>query len=76
MTSAGPVERAGFTEVLVMGIEIRWISVSARPIATGATPICRRLRVTLSTVTTKTKVSTNSATKHVAAGYSPGECAA
>jgi hypothetical protein len=40
--SAGPVERAGFTEVLVTGIEMRWMSVGARPIATGAVPLgCR-----------------------------------
>ena len=36
--SAGPVLRAGLTEVLVTGIQIRWISVSARPIAIGAKP--------------------------------------
>jgi hypothetical protein len=34
--SAGPVLRAGFTEVLVTGMLIRWISVSARPMAIGA----------------------------------------
>lgn len=28
--------RAGFTEVLATGIEIRWISVSASPMASGA----------------------------------------
>src|SRR5688500_5485757 len=36
--SATPVERAGFTEVLVTGMLIRWIRVSARPIAIGAKP--------------------------------------
>ena len=35
---AVPVERAGFTEVLVTGIEIRWISVRHRPMAIGANP--------------------------------------
>ena len=30
------VERAGLTEVLVTGIEMRWISVNARPMATAA----------------------------------------
>ena len=34
--SAGPVLRAGLTLVLVTGIEIRWISVSPRPMAIGA----------------------------------------
>ena len=33
---ATPSERAGFTEVLVTGMLIRWIRVSASPVATGA----------------------------------------
>ncbi len=36
--SAGPVLRAGLTDVLVTGMLIRWISVSARPIASPAKP--------------------------------------
>lgn len=36
--SATPVERAGLTEVLETGIEMRWINVSPRPIAMGANP--------------------------------------
>ena len=36
--SAGPVLRAGLTEVLVTGIEMRWISVNPRPMAIGAKP--------------------------------------
>ena len=36
--TAGPVLRAGFTEVFVTGMLIRWISVSARPMATGSRP--------------------------------------
>src|SRR5271163_407434 len=36
--NAGPVLRAGLTEVLVTGIETRWISVSARPIGIPAKP--------------------------------------
>ena len=35
---AGPVLRAGFTEVLVTGILTRWIRVSQRPMASGANP--------------------------------------
>lgn len=35
---ATPVERAGFTEVLVTGMLIRWISVSEKPIAMPAKP--------------------------------------
>lgn len=37
--SAGPVERAGFTEVSAPGMAVRWISVSARPIGMPAKPI-------------------------------------
>ena len=36
--NATPVERAGFTEVLVTGILIKWISVRHRPMAIGANP--------------------------------------
>jgi hypothetical protein len=36
--SAGPVLRAGFTERLVTGIPMRWISVSPSPMAIGAKP--------------------------------------
>ena len=43
--SAGPIERAGFTEVLVTGMLARWIRVSARPIAIGANPCGARVSV-------------------------------
>ena len=43
--SAGPVLRAGFTEVLVMGIEMRWIRVRARPMAIPANPAGARRSV-------------------------------
>ena len=39
------MERAGLTEVLVTGMEIRWMSVSARPMAIGPNPAGRPLRV-------------------------------
>ena len=39
--SAGPIERAGFTDVLVTGIDTRWIRVSDSPIAIGAKPAGR-----------------------------------
>ena len=42
---AGPVLRAGFTDVLVTGIEIKWMSVSPRPMAIGAKPAGARLWV-------------------------------
>ncbi|GER22924.1 hypothetical protein NCCP1664_14210 [Zafaria cholistanensis] len=35
---ATPSERAGFTDVLVTGMEIRWIRVRDSPIAIGAKP--------------------------------------
>jgi hypothetical protein len=35
---AGPVLRAGLTEVLVTGMLTRWIITSASPIASGAKP--------------------------------------
>ena len=38
LKNATPVERAGLTEVFEIGIEMRWIRVSARPIASGAKP--------------------------------------
>jgi hypothetical protein len=36
--TATPVLRAGLTDVFVTGMLIRWINVSARPMATGAKP--------------------------------------
>jgi hypothetical protein len=36
--SAGPVLLAGFTEVPVTGMLMRWMSVSPNPIAIGAKP--------------------------------------
>ena len=45
MKKATPVERAGLTEVLVIGMEMRWIRVSARPMAIGAKPAGARRSV-------------------------------
>ena len=42
--SAGPVLRAGLTEVLVTGIDTRWIKVSARPIGMPAKPVAAPFR--------------------------------
>jgi len=36
--SAGPVLRAGFTDVFVTGMLTKWMSVSASPIAIPAKP--------------------------------------
>ena len=43
---AGPMERAGFTEVLSIGMLTRWIRVSTRPMASGAKPLGARVSVT------------------------------
>ncbi len=58
--SAGPVERAGLTDVLVTGIEIRWIRVRARPMAIGAKPGGYRLVVAPRMIIRNMKVSTSS----------------
>ena len=39
--SAGARLRAGFTDVLSTGMLIRWMSVRARPMASGARPAGR-----------------------------------
>ncbi len=40
------MDRAGFTLVLLIGMLIRWIRVSASPIASGAKPLGARVSVT------------------------------
>jgi hypothetical protein len=45
LKNATPVERAGLTEVLLIGIEMRWIRVSPSPIAIGAKPTGARASV-------------------------------
>ena len=54
--------RAGFTDVFVTGIEIRWISVSPRPIARGAKPAGARLSVEPMMIIRKKAVITISVT--------------
>ena len=44
LKNATPVERAGLTDVFEIGIEIRWISVSVRPIDRPAKPFALRGR--------------------------------
>ena len=60
--SAGASERAGFTEVFVTGMLIRWISVSARPMASGARPAGARRSVTPWMTSRKANVSSSSMT--------------
>src|SRR5712692_1180232 len=59
---AGPVLRAGLTEVLVTGIEIRWIKVRPSPIAIGANPAGARRSVAPRMTIKKKNVITTSHT--------------
>lgn len=45
LKNATPVERAGLTEVLEIGIEMRWIRVSVSPIEMPANPLGARSSV-------------------------------
>src|SRR5512143_1907251 len=62
--SAWPVERAGLTEVLVIGMLTRWISVSPRPMASGAKPSGARLSVVPRKINRKKKVSSHRKLSH------------
>jgi hypothetical protein len=57
------MERAGFTEVLVTGMLIRWIRVRDRPIARGASPFGARVSVAPRITHRKTAVSRTSMTR-------------
>ena len=59
---ATPVERAGLTEVFVIGIDIRWIKVKAKPMAIGAKPFGALSSVAPMIMIKKNAVSTISAT--------------
>ena len=74
--TAGPVERAGFTDVFDTGMLIRWISVRARPMATGAARAFDARLVTPRMTTRNMAVSTASATNTDIASYPPGEWSA
>src|SRR5262245_5031028 len=58
---AGPVLRAGLTDVPVIGIPIRRISVRPKPLAMGANPAGARLSVAPSIMSRKKNVRTVSA---------------
>ena len=60
------VLRAGFTEVLVTGMLIRWISVRQRPIAIGAMTALDRLSVAPWITKRNIAVSTTSTMKQAA----------
>ena len=58
---AGPIERAGFTDVPVRGMVAKWIIASVRPMASGARAGCSlRSSVTARITIRKTKVVTAS----------------
>ena len=54
--------RAGFTEVLVTGMLIKWMRVSARPMASGAKPAGAFLSVAPMMTNRNIAVMTNSQT--------------
>ena len=58
--NAGPVERAGFTEVFVTGMLTRWIRVSDKPMASGANPRGARVSVEPRITSRKNAVRTTS----------------
>ena len=61
---AGPIERAGFTEVPVSGIVAKWIIASDRPMAKGARAGCSlRSSVTARIAIRNTRVVTASTRK-------------
>ena len=72
---AGPVLRAGFTEVLVTGMLTRWIIVSVSPIASGAKPAGALPCVAPMMMNRNIAVMTTSVMKQTAMPYWPGECA-
>ena len=61
--SAGPVLRAGLTEVLVTGIDTKWMMVSASPIGMPAKPAAAPLDVVPTMMKRKAKVITTSVMK-------------
>ena len=60
---AAASERAGLTDVLLTGIDTRWINVSPRPMAIGAKPAGARLDVEPKMMMRKNAVITTSMMK-------------
>ena len=71
---AAAVLRAGLTEVLVTGMLIKWMRVSARPIAIGAKPAGACLSVAPWITSRKPQVRTISITIADSIEKPPGEC--
>src|SRR3546814_1953734 len=74
--SATPVERAGFTEVLVTGMLIRLIRVSARPMAMPAKPAGARPWVAHMSTMRQNAVITTSHKEAASTEYPCGDSAA
>ena len=72
---ATPVLRAGFTEVLVTGMLIKWISVRHNPMAIGAKPYGARLSVAPIMTKINIMVMTTSVIRAAGKLYPPGEWA-
>src|SRR5690625_2132665 len=70
------MERAGLTEVLVTGMEIRWIKVRDNPMATPANALPRVAWVAPRITKTNTAVSTTSIVTAPPNPNPPGECSA
>src|SRR6185312_3549792 len=70
--NAGPVLRAGFTEVFVTGMATRWIRVSASPIGMPANPVAAPFEVVPMMTIRKKKVITTSIRKQDDRAYLPG----
>ena len=70
--SAGPVLRAGLTDVLVTGIDTRWISVSASPIGMPANPTAAPFDVQPMMISRKKNVISTSIRRHEPRLYLPG----
>ena len=70
-TSAGPIERAGLTDVPVMLMPTRWITTSVRPMARPAKPVGANGWVTPRMQTRNRNVPTTSKTKAETTLYSP-----
>src|SRR5436853_4710859 len=69
---AGPVLRAGLTEVLLTGIEIKWIKVKVKPIGIPAKPTEAPFEVVPTIMKIKKKVSNASVAKQLSRLYFPG----
>lgn len=68
---ATPVLRAGFTDVFVTGMLIKWISVSATPIATAASAFDAAFGVVPKMISKKNIVITTSLTRPANSEYPP-----